>query len=87
MSFTDDIAIWGMFPSHVLVGPNEGQGRLCLCWLEAAGMTWVARTDVREIPITHFAVEEFVDNLEMSREAYSRWPTEEMRLNWLEHEH
>jgi hypothetical protein len=87
MSFTDDIAIWGMFPSHVLVDPNEGQGRLCLCWLEAAAMTWVARTDVREIPITHFAVEEFVDNLEMSREAYRRWPTEEMRLNWLEHEH
>ena len=88
MSFTDDIAGWGLLPSHVLVGPEEGRGRLCLCWSEATGMTWVAHSDVRNIPPTdHFTVEEFVDNLEMSTEAYRRWPTEEMRLNWLEHEH
>jgi hypothetical protein len=87
LSFTDDVAIWGMFPNHVLVGPYGERGRLCLCWSKFTGVTWVAHTDVRNIPATdHFTVEEFVDNLEMSREAYRRWPTEEMRLNWLEHE-
>jgi len=28
----DDVAIWGMFPNHVLVGPYGERGRLCLCW-------------------------------------------------------
>ena len=83
LSFTDDVAVWGMFPNHVLVGPLGKRGRLCLCWSKFSGATWVAYTDVCNIPVTdHFTIEEFADNLEMSRE----WPTEELRLNWLEHE-